>query len=100
MSGRGCAITIYVNPGSSASHIQEHDNGMLGWVLNLFVALHTPLEVLRDQLEEQTQFAPESQVLILCDLSDPDRNHDQLIDDQYNYHSLFDCNIREGMLFP
>ena len=110
MSGRGCAITVYVNPGSSANtaiilgertavtHIQEHENGMVGWVLPLFVALHTPLEVLRGQLEEQSGFAPELQVLILCDLTDKDRNHDQLLDDQYDHCSLYDCNIREGSI--
>ena len=110
MSGRGCSITVYVNPGSSAtsatvfgerttmSKIQEHENGMIGWVLPLFVALHTPLEVLRGQLEEQTGFVPHSQVLILCDLSDPDRNNDHLLDDQFDHYSLYDCNIREGSI--
>jgi hypothetical protein len=110
MSGRGCSITVYVNPGSSATtatvfgektsftHVQEHENGMSGWVLPLFVALHTPLEVLRGQLEEQTGFTPDAQVLILCDLSDSDRNKDCLLDDQYNHHSLYDCNIREGSI--
>ena len=110
MSGRGCAITVYVNPGSSATiatvfgertevtHVQQHENGLQGWVLPLFVALHTPLQVLRDQLEEQTGFSPHEQVLILCDLSDRDRNNDQLLNEQYDHYSLYDCNIREGSI--
>lgn len=78
------------------THIQDHENGMVGWVLPLYVALHTPLEVLRGQLEEQTGFIPNEQVLILCDLADRDRNSDQLLDEKYNHCSLYDCNIREG----
>lgn len=72
---------------------------MVGWVLPLFVALHTPLQVLRGQLLEQTGIAPDEQVLILCDLNDKDRNHDQVLDSQFDHYSLYDCNIREGSVF-
>ena len=110
MAGRGCSITVYVNPGANATTAlvfgestpvgppQVHDNGMIGWVMPLFVALHTPLEVLRGQLEQQSGIVPEEQVLILCDLSDLDRNNDILLDSQYDHLSLYDCHIREGSI--
>lgn len=46
----------------------------------------------------QAGIAPEAQVLILCDLSDRDRNRDQLLDGKYDHYSLYDCNIREGSI--
>ena len=110
MAGRGCSITVYVNPGSTVTstivfgertnvfHIQHHDNGMVGWALPLFVALHTPLEVLREQLQQQTGFDPKSQVLILCDLSDKDRNNDNLLGNELDHCSLFECGVREGSI--
>lgn len=91
----GASATVFGEI-TAVTQIQEHENGMVGWVLPLFVALHTPLEVLRGQLEEQTGYSPDSQVLILCDLSDKDRNNDHVLDNQYDHYSLYDCNIREG----
>lgn len=49
---------------------------------------------MRDHLQELTGISSASQVLILCDLSDPDRNRDVLLTGR-DYESLFECGIRE-----
>jgi hypothetical protein len=59
-----------------------------------FLIPFSPLHVLRDHLQEITGITPPSQVLILCDLTDPDRNRDILLSGR-DYESLFDCGIRD-----
>jgi hypothetical protein len=59
------------------------------------VALHSPLEVLRDQLESLTNIPVADQVLILCNLSDPERNSDVLLRGR-DHMSLRDCGIRNN----
>lgn len=55
------------------------------------------MHVLRDHLREITGITPPAQVLILCDLTDPDRNRDVLLAaGTYDYQSLFECGIRDG----
>jgi hypothetical protein len=51
---------------------------------------------LRDHLSEITGITSPSQVLILCDLTDPDRNRDVLLTGSHDYQSLFECGIRDG----
>lgn len=85
MAGRGCTIVIKVLGGANG----EIEN------LSLPVALHSPLEVLKDQLHAVIGIAPNEQVLILCDLSDPERNSDVLLTGR-DFMSLRDCNIRNG----
>lgn len=63
--------------------------------VSLPVALHSPLHVLKEQLEELSGITQPSQVLILCDLDDPDRNRDILLTGR-EYDSLFDIGIRNG----
>ena len=85
MAGRGCTITLQVlgiADGAAES-------------ISLPVALHSPLEVLKEQLEEITGITFQNQVLILCDLTDPDRNNDILLTGR-DYMSLRDCGIRNG----
>jgi hypothetical protein len=70
MAGRGCVITIRVTLDTNTT--QE---------LRLPVALHSPLAVLKVQLEVLTQIPFHQQVLILLDLNDTDRNSDRVLDD-------------------
>ena len=68
MAGRGVTISIQVlNTEGNASE------------MSLPVALHSPLEVLQAQLFHLTKIPVEKQVLILCDMTDPDRNNDTLL---------------------
>jgi hypothetical protein len=83
MAGRGCNITIQV----------LQDDGQVEDVA-LPVALHTPLFVLKGQLRDMVDIPIETQVLILCDLSDPDRNSDVLLDN--DDFVLRECGIRDG----
>ena len=62
--------------------------------MSLPVALHSPLEVLKAQLEDITGISPQDQVLILCDLTDVERNNDILLSE--NNSSLSECGIRHG----
>jgi hypothetical protein len=87
MAGRGCSITIKVLGGASGTGETEN--------LSLPVALHSPLEVLKNQLQQIVGIPPESQVLILCDLSDPDRNNDQLLAGR-DHLTLRQCGIATG----
>ncbi len=64
MAGRGVNIIVKVLGQGESGEMQ------------LPVALHTPLEVLRVQLAQYTGIGVLDQMLILCDLSDPDRNKD------------------------
>ena len=92
MAGRGCIITITILP----STVNEDPNIIdLTQEINLPVALHSPLEVLREQIERLTSIKMNDQVLILCDLTDPDRNNDLLLDGR-NHMSLRECGIKNG----
>jgi hypothetical protein len=65
----------------------------------LILLAFSPLHVLRDHLREITGITSPSQVLILCDLTDPDRNRDVLLTaGTHDYQSLFECGIRDGSL--
>ena len=66
-------------------------------MIRLFLLILSPLHVLKEQLQDITQISFASQVLILCDLSDPDRNHDTLLTGR-DYDSLFECGITDGSL--
>lgn len=75
MAGRGCNISLVV----------YSDNGVMSSTLSLPVALHSPLIILQQQLEETTGISKENQVLILCDLSDLERNNDILLTGKENW---------------
>lgn len=85
MAGRGCSITIKVLGGCSGDNSVDE--------LHLPVALHSPLEILKDQLSDLTGISFQDQVLILLDLSDPERNHDVLLIGR-DHESLRNCGIR------
>lgn len=87
MAGRGCTITIKVLGGSTGNGEVED--------LSLPVALHSPLQVLKEQLMDIIGIPTEDQVLILCDLSDPDRNSDRLLNGR-DFDTLRACGIRNG----
>ncbi len=89
MAGRGCTITIKFLCGS-ANHGLVED-------ISLPVALHSPLMVLKEQLHMLVSIAPNDQVLILCDLEDPERNSDILLIGRDNL-SLRDCGIEHGSI--
>lgn len=80
MSGRGCVITVQVLGGAKRENDHE---------ISLPVALHSPLEVLKRQLAELTGISIQIQVLILCDLSDVERNNDKELS------GLDSINLRE-----
>ena len=83
MAGRGCTICIQILGGATGDgEIEE---------INLPVAVHSPLEVLKEQLEEICGIPLKDQVLILCDLSDPDRNSDRLLQENI---TLYQTGIR------
>lgn len=88
MAGRGCTIIVKLLGGF---------NGQGGGTeeLSLPVALHSPLHVLRDQLFQIVGIAPTDQVLILCDLTDLDRNSDVLLMGK-DYMTLNECGIDNG----
>lgn len=83
----GCSIRVEVLGGASGNGQSEE--------LSLPVALHSPLEVLREQLEGLTNIRIQDQVLILCDLRDPERNSDVLLTGR-DHMTLRDCGIRNG----
>lgn len=85
MAGRGVTITINVLEGQS-DKVET---------LHLPVALHSPLEVLKQQLQDIVGIAVREQVLILLDLSDPDRNRDVLLIGR-DHESLRQCGIRRN----
>jgi hypothetical protein len=81
MAHRGCTICIQIlNADLSVDKTY------------LPVALHSPLEVLKEQLVPITGIAVQDQVLILCDLSDPDRNSDRLLVENSTLHQ---CGIKQ-----
>jgi hypothetical protein len=86
MAGRGCSITIQLLGERRDGEDEE---------ISLPVALHAPLEVLRNQLTDITGIPVNDQVLILCDLSDPDRNSDLFLTGR-DHLTLRSCGIRSG----
>ena len=83
MSGRGAVITVeLLGDGTTEA-------------LHLPVALHSPLSVLKEQLEELTSIPTRDQVLILCDLTDVERNNDVLLEGR-DYMALRECNIKNN----
>jgi hypothetical protein len=89
MAGRGCIITVKLLGGSNGTGETEE--------LTLPVALHSPLIVLRQQLYQIVSIAPTDQVLILCDMSDPDRNSDLLLTGRDDM-TLHECGIQHGSI--
>jgi len=83
MAGRGCVISIQL---LSSEETEE---------LHLPVALHSPLSVLRDQLQDLTNIAIRDQVLILLDLTDPERNNDLLLEGR-DFMTLRDIGFKHG----
>jgi hypothetical protein len=91
MAGRGCTITVKVlDSGSNNNGKHESDDD-----LSLPVALHSPLEVLKQQLVEIIGIPIQDQVLILCNLNDPDRNSDILLTGR-DFMTLHSCGIKNG----
>jgi len=86
MAGRGCTIQL---------HVLNED--FSNEEMSLPVALHSPLEVLKQQLEELIGIEYDNQVLILCDLTDPERNRDILLTGR-DYMSLHACGIKNNSL--
>ena len=87
MANRGCTVCITILGGSSGDGKNEE--------ISLPVALHSPLSVLKEQLQDLTDIAIADQVMILCDMTDVERNNDQLLEGR-DYMSLRDCGIRNG----
>jgi hypothetical protein len=87
MAGRGCTIVVKLLGGSSGNSVTED--------ISLPVALHSPLQVLKEQLASLVQISTADQVLILCDLNDLERNSDKLLSGS-EFSSLRDCGIRNG----
>ena len=89
MSRRGAVVTVQlINPTALS------EGGMQEMVLP--VALHSPLIVFKQQLLACTGIEPSGQVLILCDLNDPDRNSDVQLDSSYDNMTLRDCRFVNG----
>jgi hypothetical protein len=83
MANRGCTICITVLGGSTGKNEE----------FSIPVALHAPLSVLKEQLEDITGIAILDQVVILCDLTDVERNNDKLLEGR-DYMSLRECGIK------
>ena len=86
MAGRGCTITIKLLGSLGPGSVED---------ISLPVALHSPLIVLKQELAEFVAIRPADQVLILCDLSDPDRNSDVLLTGRDDF-TLSECGVRNG----
>tara|TARA_B110000208_G_C11767024_1_gene429030 strand:- start:489 stop:1208 length:720 start_codon:yes stop_codon:yes gene_type:complete len=82
MAGRGCSITVQLD------HPRRD--------LNLTVALHAPLYVLKQQLARASNIRESNQVIILLDLSDPMRNSDVMLEPECDRFSLREIGICEG----
>lgn len=92
MAGRGCVIHIKVlSTGITESSEQSIEE------ISLPVALHSPLDILRDEIERLTNIEKRDQVLILCDFTDPERNSDVLMDGRDSL-SLRDCGIKNNSI--
>mmetsp|Transcript_1550 Transcript_1550/g.2162 ORF Transcript_1550/g.2162 Transcript_1550/m.2162 type:complete len:553 (-) Transcript_1550:1301-2959(-) len=98
MSGRGCTITVQVIGGcrapDSAATLGVSDSNRTE-NLSLPVALHSPLSVLKEQLQSLTGIPFADQILILCNLSDPERNSDRLLQG-LDFCSLRECGLTSG----
>lgn len=89
MANRGCTIVVKLLGGTSG-HGETED-------ISLPVAYHSPLQVLKEQLASLVGINPTDQVLILCDLSDPERNSDKLLTGS-EFLSIGDCGIQNGSI--
>lgn len=88
MAGRGCVIKVQITRNAAETSSPEE--------ISLQVALHSPLEVLKLQLQQMTRISLQSQVLILLDLSDADRNSDRLLEHEQNHITLRNLGIRQN----
>ena len=91
MAGRGCTISIKLLTVAGDERDEESNH------ISLPVALHTPLIVLKEQLHSIVGIPPSNQVLILCDLSDSNRNSDILLMGR-DEESLRSCGIQGGSI--
>ena len=89
MAGRGCTIHLQVIGATDTDGNSEIQT------MSLPVALHSPLEILKAQIQEITGIETGNQVIILCDLSDPERNNDILLTGR-DFMTLAQCGIRTG----
>ncbi len=87
MAGRGASIVIKLLGGSCGNGETED--------ISLPVALHSPLQVIKEQLVTIVGIPIADQVLILCDLSDPERNSDKLLNGS-EFMSLRDIGIQRN----
>jgi len=97
MSGRGCTVVVQLlHPSGAAGTLGAAGGGGddLSEDISLQVALHTPLGIFKSRLQDICGIFPGDQVLILCDLTDPDRNNDTHLGADYDNISLRDCRIR------
>lgn len=111
MAGRGCTITIKLLRSSSSSSSTTNNNTTTSTTttttttptssssedLSLPVALHSPLFVLKEELAAIVSIPIHLQVLILCDLTDRDRNSDILLTGR-DHQTLQECGIRHGSI--
>ena len=96
MAGRGVSVIVQLlNPSILKSEEGKDDKVK---ELSLPVALHSPLVIFKERLCEVTGIDPSGQVLILLDLSDPDRNNDKHLDDAHDNMTLRDCGIVNGSI--
>lgn len=89
MAGRGCSVKIQILR-------QEDGQDVFTDEINLPVALHSPLSVLKELLQDVAHIIVANQVLILCDLTDPDRNRDVHLDSSRDELTLFQCGVQQG----
>ncbi len=87
MAGRGCTVTVRIS--------RVVDEELVVDEITLPIALHSPLHVLKIMLQNISGISAEAQVLILCDLTDPDRNNDVHLEDSMDDSTLFQCGLRE-----
>jgi hypothetical protein len=88
MAGRGCTVKIQI--------LRQEGQSVQTDEVSLPVALHSPLVVLRALLQAVSHIDAADQVLILCDLSDPDRNNDVHLDSSKDEMTLFQCGVQQG----
>lgn len=117
MAGRGCTVTVRIARRvlleGEARHASAHHSGAGNGAsttgneasrvgdletseISLPVALHSPLSVLRSMLQHISGIDVAEQVLVLCDLTDPDRNRDVLLAEHWNDSTLGQCGIVNG----
>ena len=92
MAGRGCTVSVTI---LGASQVSSSTGAPTNEELSLPVALHSPLSVLKEQLEVLTGIPTADQIVILCDLTDAERNNDRLLEGR-DYMTLRECGIRNG----